>query len=393
MKKKKVTKKKKNNEENIKPIKHKNKGNLNCYSEEVAREMFNKIFTNVFINLYVKNINKKLDKYYISNILYSVNSIIETLYINHDMDLSITNKDQINSKNKTIIVESSKEKYNKRQQEKKVYNKNNNNNNNLSQDDIIIKRTYMDKIDPLKLNDNSLLYSIKISNNNFWGSIPEPRSQAFDRTSTYKNAIIISDKPYDKIKEINNALSSNEKKQKKFIKLKSKYINEMNKNKNDDLYKIKKKRYIKISDDLPSETISNEVLGIASEDEDIKKMRNDLLEEINKKIMEEKQEKERKLLEEMAKRNKFQRKSKNKDDENGLNPDSLIKEFISISSIQKEIKPGSTNEILEEERKQLTKKARKNIEYNQVPTVKSEKERIKEMKKKTKIICEEICFK
>ncbi len=119
MKKKKVTKKKKNNEENIKPIKHKNKGNLNCYSEEVAREMFNKIFTNVFINLYVKNINKKLDKYYISNILYSVNSIIETLYINHDMDLSITNKDQINSKNKTIIVESSKEKYNKRQQEKK----------------------------------------------------------------------------------------------------------------------------------------------------------------------------------------------------------------------------------------------------------------------------------
>ena len=385
MKKKKVTKKKKNNEENIKPIKHKNKGNLNCYSEEVAREMFNKIFTNVFINLYVKNINKKLDKYYISNILYSVNSIIETLYINHDMDLSITNKDQINSKNKTIIVESSKEKYNKRQQEKKVYNKNNNNNNNLSQDDIIIKRTYMDKIDPLKLNDNSLLYSIKISNNNFWGSIPEPRSQAFDRTSTYKNVIIISDKPYDKIKEINNALSSNEKKQKKFIKLKSKYINEMNKNKNDDLYKIKKKRYIKISDDLPSETISNEVLGIASEDEDIKKMRNDLLEEINKKIMEEKQEKERKLLEEMAKRNKFQRKSKNKDDENGLNPDSLIKEFISISSIQKEIKPGSTNEILEEERKQLTKKARKNIEYNQVPTVKSEKERTKEMKKIQKL--------
>ena len=384
MKKKKVTKKKKNNEEDIKPQKHQNIGNINVYSEEIAREIFNKIFTNVFISLHLKNIDKKLDKYYISNILYPVNSMIETLHINHDMDIFIPNKEQTNPKNKTFIVESSKEKYDKRQQEKKVYNKNNNNYNNLSQDDIIIKRTYMDKNDPVKLSDNSLLYSVKISNSNFWGTIPEPQSQAFDRTSTYKNAIIISDKPYNKIKEINNALSVNEKQQKKFIKLKSKIITDMNKNKNDDPYKIKKKKYIKISDDLPSETISNEVLGIVSEDEDIKKMRNDLLEEINKRIMEEKLEKERKLLEEIAKKNKFQQKSKNKDDENGLNPDSLIKEFISISSIQKEIKPGSTKEILEEERKQLTKKARKNIEYNKIPIVKSEKERIHEMKIKQK---------
>ena len=383
MKKKKVTKRKKKNEEDTKPIKHENVGNLNCYSEEVAKEIFNKIFTNVFINIYARNIDKKIDEYYISNILYSVDSIIETLHLNHDMDISIPNKDQINARNKTFIVESSIEKYNKRQQEKKVYNKNNNN-INLSQDDLIIKRTYMDKIDPLKLNDNSLLYSAKISNTNFWGTIPEPQSQAFDRTSTYKNAIIISDQPYNKIKEIDNAFSDNEKKQKKFLKLKSRYINDMNKNKNDDLYKIKKKRYFKISDDLPSETISNEALGIISEDEDIKKMRNDLLEEINKKIMEEKLEKEKKLLEEMAKRKKFQQKSKNKDDENGLNPDLLTNEFISISTNQKEIKPGSTKEILEEERKQLTKKARKNIEYNQIPTVKSENERINEMKKKQK---------
>ena len=73
-----------------------------------------------------------------------------------------------------------------------------------------------------------------------------------------------------------------------------------------------------------------------------------------------------------------------KDNDNGLDPDSFIKEFISISSNQKEIKPGSTKAILEEERKQLTLKARKNIEYNRIPKVKSEKDRISDLRKKQK---------
>ena len=384
MKKKKVVKKKKKNEEEIKPTKHENIGNINCYSEEVAIETFNKIFTNVFINLHVKNMDKIIDAYYVSYILNSVNRLIELLNLNHDRDISIQNQIQTNSQNKTLIVESNKEKLKKRQQDKKVYNKNNNNINLNSQDDLIIKRTYMDKFDNLKLNDNSLLYSAKISNTNFWGTIPEPQSFAFDRTSTYKNAIIISDKPEKNLKDI-NALSANEKKQKKFTRLKSKFINAMNKrDKKDDIYKIKKKRYFKVSDDLPSETISNEILGIIPEDDDIKKMRNELLEKINKKIMEEKQEKEKKLLEEMAKRKKFQKKSKNKDNENDLDPKLLINEFVTISSNQREIKSGSTKEILEEEKKQLIKKAKKNIEYNQTSKIKPEKDRINDMKKKQK---------
>ena len=388
MKKKKVTKRKKkkgeNDEDEIKPTKHDNVGNL--YSEEVAKEIFNKIFSNVFINLNTKKIDEIIDYYSVSNIICSVNNLIEILNLNHDMDISFPNP--TNSKNKTFIDESKKEKIKKRNQDKKIYNKNNNINSETNDDDIINKRTYIDKITPEKLNDIGPLYSQKIYNTNFWGTIPQPQSFAFDRTSTYKNAIIISDIPEKKSKEINE-VNVNDKKKKKFLRLKTRYAFSIKQV--DDLYKIKKKPFIKANDDLPSEAISNEELGIVQEDEDIKKMRNDLMEEINQKIMEEKKQKEKLLLEEIAKRKKFQKKSK-KDNDNGLDPDSFIKEFISISSNQKEIKPGSTKAILEEERKQLTLKARKNIEYNRIPKVKSEKDRISDLRKKQKLFAKKYLF-
>ena len=97
------------------------------------------------------------------------------------------------------------------------------------------------------------------------------------------------------------------------------------------------------------------------EEEDIKNMRKKLLEEIEKKNLEEKREKERKRLEEIAKRNKDNnKKSKDKNNEdNILNPDLFIKEFISISTNQKEIKAGSPLSLLKEEKKEQTKKAKK----------------------------------
>ena len=105
MKKKKVTKRKKkkgeNDEDEIKPTKHDNVGNL--YSEEVAKEIFNKIFSNVFINLNTKKIDEIIDYYSVSNIICSVNNLIEILNLNHDMDISFPNP--TNSKNKTFIEE------------------------------------------------------------------------------------------------------------------------------------------------------------------------------------------------------------------------------------------------------------------------------------------------
>ena len=53
-------------------------------------------------------------------------------------------------------------------------------------------------------------------------------------------------------------------------------------------------------------------------------------------------------MEEIASKNKGKKKSKNDENENGLNPDLFIKEFIPISSNQKEIKAGSTKEKVEE---------------------------------------------
>ena len=375
MKKKKVGKRKKKKDEKtedeIKPSKHENVGNLNCYSEEVAREIINKIISLTFTSINMKKMNKIIDDYYVMNLLNTINSTLEIYYMNHDMDIYFPLNTDI--KNKSLIEEPKKEKIRKKIEEKKIYNKNKKN----EKDELIIERTYKDEIDTENINTHTPLYNAEILNKNFWGTIPEPQSFSFERTCTYKNVIKEGNK-YNIKKEISIPSLENSKR-KKFIKLKTKYSSFIGR-KILDIYNIKRKTFIKPSDDLPSERISDEILGIIPEDDDIKIMRKQLLEEINMKNIEERKERERKKMEEIASRNKGKKNSKD-ENENGLNPDLFIKEFIPISSNQKEIKGGSTKEIIEEEKKQLTKKARKNIEYNIIPKVKTEKELIKEGQK------------
>ena len=106
--------------------------------------------------------------------------------------------------------------------------------------------------------------------------------------------------------------------------------------------------------------------------------------------MEEMAEIAKKKLEDMAKKNE---KNKNKDkkdkkqNQNGIEQNLFQKEFISISSNQKEIQPGVPFPDFEIEQKQQKLNANKHIEYNFVQHVKREKDLLKEkelVKKKTK---------
>ena len=393
MKKKKVQKKKKKkgekNDEEIKPMKHENVGNVNFYSEEDAREIINKIISLTFTSIYMKRMNKIIDNFYVRDLLNTIDKLVEMNHINHDMDINIPINDSL--KNKSFNEELKKKKIEKKMLAKKIYNKNLNNLNSIEKkEEINIGKTFMEEIDINYLKNKNLLYNIEITNKNFWETIPQPESFSFERTSTYKNAIIIGEEK-DIIKEIKSPPKD---KNKKFVKLKSfyKFIEKSI----EDIYKKKRKHFIKANEELPSERIPNEILGIKEEEEDIKIMRKQLLEEIAKKNLEEKMERERIKMEEIAKKNKeTYKKSKKKgdSDDKGINPDSFIKEFVSISSNQKEIKGAKPKSLLEEEKKMQTKKAKNNIEYNYIQKVRTEKEKMIENKLQQKLFIKKYILK
>ena len=295
MKKKKVNKRKKKkdekNEEEIKPIRHENVGNVNCFSEEIAREIINKLISLTFTNLYMKKMNKIIDSYYVRNLLSQINNLVEISFINHELDINIQEDDDI--KNKSFIIEPKKKVIERRIQEKKIYNKNNINiNKSKNNNDSFTKKTFIEELDINYLKNKDLLYDAKISNKNFWDTIPEPHNFSFERTSTYKN--VIKQAQETNFLEVSKTPQENNNK-KKYTKLKSKY-NYFVAKKNEDIYQKKKKNYIKKNEDLPSEKIPDEVLGIMKEEEDIKNMRKKLLEEIEKKKPGRKKRKRKKKI-------------------------------------------------------------------------------------------------
>ena len=83
-------KKKKEGEEEIRPTKHEKIGNINNYSEQIAKEIINKIISLSFTNHFMNRMNKKIDNYYIKYILGEINNLVEIVHINHDMDINIT---------------------------------------------------------------------------------------------------------------------------------------------------------------------------------------------------------------------------------------------------------------------------------------------------------------
>ena len=79
----------------IYPMKHDRIGNLNYFSEEIAKEIIDKIISLTFTKLYSKKIENKFPEFYIKHFINSTNNLLELYNINHDLDdicLNISSK-------------------------------------------------------------------------------------------------------------------------------------------------------------------------------------------------------------------------------------------------------------------------------------------------------------
>ena len=97
LKKKIKKKKKKISEEEIQPQKHERIGNINYYSEEIARNMIEKIISLVIADSFNKNLKPKFGEFCNKEIIKTINNITELNNINHDIDDFDIDKIEINS--------------------------------------------------------------------------------------------------------------------------------------------------------------------------------------------------------------------------------------------------------------------------------------------------------
>ena len=346
------------------PRKHDRVGNLNYYSEEIAKKIIDKLISLAVNKVYLKKVEEKMPKYYLRHFIKSTNNFIELCNINHDIDDMFSNK-KINN-NLTFSNHS-------------INNKNND----------IINNTFNEKRDVYKIDKKitKIQYSIKILNKNFWGDIPEPKAYAVDRTCNNKN--ILKNEPKRKQKE-NNKKKLTDRKSNSYLKHSSSkktlftlfHSKKFNNNNNDKNNETIKKKYTLI--EFPSENIPDDQFSKQIETKEIKDLRKSFIEEMNKKKMEKEQEKKRRKIREFeikkVKNDKKQKKKGNLMSIKEINPDSLIKEFNPVLSNQKEIKSGSSLTNLQKEKMKMELEAGKNIEYNKSKT--KEKENKKDTIKK-----------
>ena len=346
------------------PRKHDRVGNLNYYSEEIAKKIIDKLISLAVNKVYLKKVEEKMPKYYLRHFIKSTNNFIELCNINHDIDDMFSNKKIDN--NLTFSNHS-------------INNKNND----------IINNTFNEKRDVYKIDKKitKIQYSIKILNKNFWGDIPEPKAYAVDRTCNNKN--ILKNEPKRKQKE-NNKKKLTDRKSNSYLKHSSSkktlftlfHSKKFNNNNNDKNNETIKKKYTLI--EFPSENIPDDQFSKQIETKEIKDLRKSFIEEMNKKKMEKEQEKKRRKIREFeikkVKNDKKQKKKGNLMSIKEINPDSLIKEFNPVLSNQKEIKSGSSLTNLQKEKMKMELEAGKNIEYNKSKT--KEKENKKDTIKK-----------
>ncbi len=344
------------------PRKHDRAGNLNYYSEEIAKKIIDKLISLAINNVYLKKVEEKIPTYYLRLFIKSSNNFIELCNINHDIDDMFSNKKI--DKNLTI---------------------NNHSFNNKNND--IINNTFNEKRDLYKIDKNltKIQYSIKILNKNFWGDIPEPKAYAMDRTCNNKN--ILKNESKRKQKENNKKklterksstnLNQSNSKNTMFPLFHSKKFNNKNDNNNETI----KKKYTLI--EFPSENIPEDQFLKQIEAKEIKDLRKSFIEEMNKKKMEKEQEKKRRRIHEFeikkVKSDKKQKKKGNLMSIKEINPDSLITEFNPVLSNQKEIKSGSTLTNLQKEKMKMELEAGKNIEYNKSKEKENRKDTIKKI--------------
>ena len=395
-------KKKKQEEEEIGAVKHERIGNLNYFSEEIAKNIIEKVICLAVNETFAKKIERKFAYFCYDSLKSSLDNIIDLYNINRDIDDfdldNIDIKESITANKSDMDIK----RYFYNNHAKVVESKNNNaekslieianirkdfmtymNVNNKKIEDCLNKSVIIEKNKYLK-KPKKVQYSIDINKKNFWGDIPPPSIIDIDRTTSNFNIYI--EQNNEKDKNIENIPKKEEKKQdkednKKKFKLKKKKSTfgfssfkisplpkTVEENNNENI--PNKKGRIQIID-MPSFPLENFV--VRKEPDEILKLRKENIELMLEKEKELKREQMRKLRMKKEEEEKERMKKKGKftyDNEgnliliNEIKQDNLTQEFWKINSKQKEIKPGKDKEVYRKERIKMENNAKKNIIYN-----------------------------
>ena len=394
--KKKMKKKKKKNqqeeEEEILPSKHERTGNVNYYSEEIAKMIFEKLFSLVFTSIYKNKIEHRMIDYCYELAKREINNLIELNNINHDCDDFDIDKIDINScinyNNSDTNIKRYKIKRHNLAWETRKYKaeenlmetekipktlKNKKNDNILNKSALIEKNKYLS-------NTKLYQYSIALTKNNFWDDIPCPKVNDIDRTSSnYNNFIPKKEESQKDLKHIQrkSEIINKEKTNfsyKNFVARLSKNLNLLkDKNKTNSFFDaiIPKKKHIIQLINYPSYPLEN--IEQKNETEEIINLRKEAFESVNIK---EKNKIKKNIYQPVIKnedieKEKMIKKGKYTYDNEGkiiiikeLKQNDLSKEFSFIMSRQKDIKPAKTLDAFKKEKAVMETKAEKNIEYN-----------------------------
>ena len=382
MKSKKKTKRKKKdipseNSEEIIPLIHQKVGNVNNYSEEVAKGIIELLISLTISKNFTRITETKINDFCNNEVIKNINNLIRLYNINCDID-DFNNSEYIISKIKYLKTDTNEKRYKTKIHKKAKAHRNFSANKvlfnianidktyisemrikNKELEDFLNKSAYMkNNIDLLR--DNSFQYDIEINKYNYWGNITEPKSYFIDRTSSLYNNI----KKDKNIFHIISKRKSTERNNLPYKKKNSIYFKRKSMALNEDI-EIPKKKFIPILQ-MPFVELSKEENKI-KESEEIQKIRKETLEFI--KAKKEKQ----KLLEESMK-NKVQKdviKGKYTTDVEGkivyikeIHPENLLKEFYPCNTRQKDLLLGKTIQELKKENELLEKKAKKKIIFN-----------------------------
>ena len=407
IKKKTRKRKKKSQIEDIKPQKHEKVGNLNLFSEEISKTITEKIISLVFSDIYNKRFESKINDFCYDSSKRMFDNIMELTNVNHDNDDFDIDKIEINSYIKYINTDTNIKRY-----KIKIHNKVKEYKNGIAKENLYnsidVPKDFESYINSpnKKINDHlnkstlvennkylskgkSYQYSIDVEKNNFWGNISCPQVSDIDRTSSNHNNFIQKkdndkDKPNRRI--IHTKKNSNvPDKKKSFLKKNTfsyKNIFASNLSKNFGIISKDKSKINLIGSvtprgrsakiiDMKSYPLEN--LEIRKEIEGISELRKEVIELEDKKVKALKKKiiiiKEKKKEDiEKEKRMKNGKFTVDNDGNiifiNEIKQDKLPKEFWSVTSKQKEIKPAKTIDIIKKEKIKMENNAEKNIIYN-----------------------------
>ena len=396
--KKKKKKKQNNNNNEIVPQRHEREGNLNFYSEEIAKNMIEKIISLALSKNFTDGVDSKFENFCINIMSKKINNVVEILHINRDKDdFDIDNIDiQSYIKYNKTDTNFKRHKNNIHNKAWKLRNENAEddlmeianipkeyrtylNVNNKTIEDCLNNSTTTPKNQFLK-KDKFYQYNIDIKNHNFWGDIPQPKNINIDRTTSNYNQYI--PKKENKNDSTSHSKSKSKSPKKSFHKKTSYYYkfikhfstkvfdSTFRKESNYEDENANKKKRIAIMN-YPSYPIEN--LEVRKESEEILNLRKETLEMINQreKELQELRQKRIKINNELDKEKKKKKGKYTFDNEgklilvNEIRPENLLKEFWPVTSKQKEIKLGKSLEMIKREKMKMENNAKKNIQYNE----------------------------